>query len=144
VNSGNPTFLEDFLSNTIDFVVLVAPEELARHDAQVVQRLHVGRSSEEFVAQFLDLRLYGQHDYPEPCIETHQVPRSFSVRIAGDDEPTAVDGRTPPTGGHPLRYTYASEIRRTTLPEPADQFDKAAMTYLNALDDDTVVVLSIF
>jgi hypothetical protein len=66
------------------------------------------------------------------------------VRIAGDDEPTAVDGRTPPIGGHPLRYTYASEIRRTTLPEPADPFDKAAMAYLNALEDNTIVVLSIF
>jgi hypothetical protein len=129
------------MSTSIDFVVLSTPSQLTRADAGVAIRLRHYGDSKEFVSQFLDLELYGLEGFPKPIIETHEVPRGFSLMV--DDQLVDNDPLSPPYGGHRFRYTHADQVHKTSLPDWAGDLDQAMMAYLKELDGDRVIVLCI-
>jgi hypothetical protein len=129
------------MSMSLGFVVLSSSSQLTQPDAQVAIRLNHFGDSKGFIAQFLDLELYGFDCYSKPIIETHEVPRGFS--LMSDGELTDTDPLSPPWGSHRFRYMYANQIHQTVLPDWAGDLDRAMMAYLMALDSDRVIVLCI-
>lgn len=87
-----------------------------------------------FISQFVDMTDAG---YDEPTVPTQPVFRGLKLYIS-EESPSETRS---PYNEETLRFCYAGDVKNAVLPDGVGQFDHAMMAYLNALDDDTPLVL---
>jgi len=114
------------------------PIELTCESVLGYERLRFERDYRIF-GQLTDMSDPGQPEIPEkPTIKSHEIPPQLWIDMYD------VEGckkRRDDSNGETLRFAYAQQLKRLIIPDDTHFWNKAIKVFLNALPDDTPVIL---
>lgn len=120
---------------------LQRPEDLVKTEVLVMNQLFLDRDYMAFgqLRNFSYMREHeGWVDIPErPTITPHPLPPQLWVKVYGEGlEPTREDSY-----GDELTFVYAQDLKKLQLPEHSSPWMKVIKAFIDALPDDTPIIL---
>ncbi|MDP3934965.1 MAG: hypothetical protein Q8Q46_02005 [Candidatus Giovannonibacteria bacterium] len=85
------------------------------------------------------IREGGRSDIPEkPTIKAHPIPPQMWVRTYEDE---GIEKTREDKYGDELVFVYAQQLKKLKMPDDASPKNKAIKAFVNALPDDTPIIL---
>lgn len=116
------------MGSDLSLLPLRGPDQLVRVSVGCLDRLSFDRDYEIF-GQLIDS--FGD----KPTIQVNSIPPQMWVEGAGIAR-TRVDGY-----GNKLTFVYAQQLKRLLVPSDASPWNRAIMAFIEALPDDTPIIL---
>jgi len=92
--------------------------------------------------QLTDLSFYhndGRPDIPEkPTIKTNSIPPQMWVQVYGDE---GIERTREDPYGTELTFVYAQQLKKLKLPDDASPKNRAVKAFVDALPEDTPIIL---